>query len=93
MGPVPSKLRPLLSFGCCLHNIGILAWDPRVNDHMSRDLLYFMDASQVDVALGGHIVIQLSVQLGRIARSCWYDQAVLQTDQMSGFGIVYRLPQ
>lgn len=36
-----------------------------------------MDASQLDVVMGGHILIQLSIQLGQIASFNWYDQAAL----------------
>lgn len=66
---------------------------PLGKGYVSQYLIYFMDASQLDVALGGHILIQLSIQLGQIASFKWYDQAVLQTDQTSGFGIMWMLPQ
>lgn len=88
-----SQLHPLLSFNYCLSNVGILVYDPMVNDYMSHYFLHFMDASQVDVALGGHIVIQLSIQLGQMTSFYWYDQTVLYTDQTTGFGIVWMLPQ
>lgn len=52
-----------------------------------------MNVSQLGVAMGGHILIQLSIQLGQIASFNWYDQAVLSTDQTSGFGILWTMPQ
>lgn len=77
MGRAPSKLSHFFHLVTCLPNVGILACDPWVNDCISHYFIYFMDASQLDVAMGGHILVHLSIQLGQIASFNWYDQAVL----------------
>lgn len=77
MGRAASKLSHFFHPATCMPNVGILACDPWVDDCMSHYFIYIMDASQLDVAIGGHILIQLSIQLGQIASFNWYDQAVL----------------
>ena len=45
----------------------ILVSDSWLNDYVLRDFIQLMDVAHVDVTLGGHIGIRLSIQLGQIA--------------------------
>ena len=44
-----------------------LVSDSWLNDYVLRDFIHLMDVAHVDVTLGGHIGIRLSIRLGQIA--------------------------
>lgn len=65
---VPSKLRTQSSHLATRWPCGgILVSDSWLNDYVLRDFIRLMDVAHVDVTLGGHIGIQLSIRLGQIA--------------------------